>query len=639
MRASHVAALIALGAISLPPVVNSASATGAGPRTTPSIGTQLAELRGSDTVTDDGFDYSEVVSGTTAVVGAPNQAKSAGRAYVFARTVTGWQQVAELKGSDTVAGDHFGGSVAISGTTIVVGAPGYAKSAGRAYVFARTVTRWQQVDELKGSGAVANGYFGGSVAISGTTVVVGAPGYAKSAGRAYVFTKAGASWKQAAKLKGSGAVANGYFGGSVAISGTTVVVGAPGYAKSAGRAYVFTKAGASWKQVDELKGSGIDARDYFGYSVAISGTTAVVGAPGYAKSAGRAYVFTQAGASWKQVDELKGSGIDARDYFGYSVAISGTTAVVGAPGHAKSAGREYVFTKAGASWKQAAELKGSGAVANGYFGGSVAISGTTITVAPTTTTTTVAPTTTTTTVPTAPDPSGQSPPAADAYPGFTQALADDFLGTSLNQTTWNGFYQDINQQFGPWLSSHGSVAGSEITMSDYVDAAADGASSGTNRAGTGLSTRTGWTSGMAFVRARADAGAGVTMCIGLIGLNNWPPEIDFYEDFPTTNSRHWFRASTLYGENNSMIWNTNTSVDATQWHTYGVEWNSSTITDLVDGVAWASNPNPSPTGANGFDQPMKLFMQIETGNHTNPSSITPAVVNMQVDWAVVYTPS
>ena len=587
MRASHVAALIALGAISLPLVANFASATGVGPRTTPSIGTQLAELRGSDTVAGDYFGGSEVVSGTTAVVGAPGYAKSAGRAYVFAKTVTGWQQVAELKGSDTVAGDHFGGSVTISGTTIVVGAPGYAKSAGHAYVFAKTVTGWQQVDELKGSDPVAGDHFGGSVAISGTTIVVGAPGYAKSAGRAYVFTKTGASWQQAAKLKGSDTVANGYFGGSVAISGTTIVVGAPGYAKSAGRAYVFTKAGASWKQVDQLKGSGIDARDYFGYSVAISGTTAVVGAPGYAKSAGRA----------------------------------------------------YVFTKAGASWKQAAELKGSGAVANGYFGGSVAISGTTITVAPTTTTTTVAPTTTTTTVPTASDPSGQSPPAADAYPGFTQALANDFLGTSLNQTTWNGFYQDINQQFGPWLSSHGSVAGSEITMSDYVDAAADGASSGTNRAGTGLSTRTGWTSGMAFVRARADAGAGVTMCIGLIGLNNWPPEIDFYEDFPTTSSRHSFRVSTHYGENNNMIWNTNTSVDATQWHTYGVEWNSSTITYLVDGVAWASNPNPSPTGANGFDQPMKLFMQIETGNHTNPSSITPAVVNMQVDWAVVYTPS
>jgi beta-glucanase (GH16 family) len=197
----------------------------------------------------------------------------------------------------------------------------------------------------------------------------------------------------------------------------------------------------------------------------------------------------------------------------------------------------------------------------------------------------------------------------------------------------------VDQTFGPFLSDHGSVAGGMITMSDYVDAAANGASSGTNRAGTGLSTRTGWTSGMAFVRARADAGAGITMCIGLIGLNTWPPEIDFYEDFPTTNSRQSLTATTHYGAANDMIWKTNTSVDATQWHTYGVEWNSSTITYLVDGVAWASIPNPSPTGANGFDQPMKLFMQIETDDDTSPSSITPALVNMNVDWAAVYTPS
>jgi beta-glucanase (GH16 family) len=237
-------------------------------------------------------------------------------------------------------------------------------------------------------------------------------------------------------------------------------------------------------------------------------------------------------------------------------------------------------------------------------------------------------------------------PAANAYPGYTQVLADDFTGTSLNQTTWNGFYQDINQQFGPFLTSHGSVANGEITMSDYVDPAADGASSGTNRAGTGLSTRTGWTSGIAFVRARADGGTGVTMCIGLIGLNNWPPEIDFYEDGKSTdNTRQEFQATVHYGASNSSIWDTNSSVDATQWHTYGVEWNAATISLSVDGVQWASmaNPDPSSTDTYGLLQPQKLFMQIETldwgANNVPVNSSTPATVNMNVDWATVYTPN
>ena len=75
------------------------------------------------------------ISGTSAVVGAPVFTKEAGQAYVFSDTASGWMQAAELKGSDTVAGDGFGGSVAISGTSAVAGADGHAKAAGRAYVF------------------------------------------------------------------------------------------------------------------------------------------------------------------------------------------------------------------------------------------------------------------------------------------------------------------------------------------------------------------------------------------------------------------------------------------------------------------------------------------------------------------------
>jgi hypothetical protein len=79
------------------------------------------------------------------------------------------------------------------------------------------------------------------------------------------------------------------------------------------------------------------------HSVAISGTTAIAGAPGYSKDAGRAYVFAKTGSVWKQAAELKGSDTVASDDFGYTVAISGATAIAGAEGHAKDAGRAYVF--------------------------------------------------------------------------------------------------------------------------------------------------------------------------------------------------------------------------------------------------------------------------------------------------------
>jgi hypothetical protein len=252
MRRSRIASLIAVGAISLALSGSTATAVAASPRAAPPVGTQLSELKGSDTVAGDYLGYSVAISGTSAVVGAPGYAGHAGRAYVFTKTGAGWKQAAELKGSDTAAGDYFGYSVAISGTTAIVGAPGLA----RAYVFTKTGAGWKQAAELKGSDTVVGDAFGDSVAISGTSAVAGADGHAKAAGRAYVFTKTGAGWKQAAELKGSDTVAGDLFGGFGGHLGDErIVVGASGHAKAAGRAYVFTKTGAGWKQAAELKGS------------------------------------------------------------------------------------------------------------------------------------------------------------------------------------------------------------------------------------------------------------------------------------------------------------------------------------------------------------------------------------------------
>ena len=346
------------------------------PRTS-TIGRRVYELKASDAGTGDFFGDSVAVSGATAVVGAESHAGDSGRAYLFTKTTTGWTQVAELEGSGTVAGDEFGWSVAIGGPTLVVGAPSSTKDAGRAYVFEETSAGWAQVAQLKGTGTVVNDGFGSSVAVSGAYAVVGASGHAGYAGRAYVFTNEVGQWSEKAQLEGSGAVAGDEFGWSVAVSGTTAVVGAEGHADDAGLAYVFAKTGRYWKQVAELKGSDVVAGDFFGDSVAISGRTAVVGAWGYGRDAGRAYVFTEAVGHWKQVAELKGSDTVAGDFFGDSVAISGRTAVVGAENHAGDAGRAYLFTATATGWEQVAEVGGPDTTANDWLGYSVAVSGST----------------------------------------------------------------------------------------------------------------------------------------------------------------------------------------------------------------------------------------------------------------------
>jgi len=331
---------------------------------------------------------------------------TAGATYVFVRTGTHWRQEAYLKASNPGAGDYFGISVAISGDTVVVGANRESSSAtgvngdgsdnsaidsGAAYVFVRNGTNWSQQAYLKASNAEGAGlyygdFFGSSVAVSGDTIVVGALLEASNAtgvngdqndnsafyaGAAYVFVRTGETWSQQAYLKASNTESGGhygFFGRSVAVSGDTVVVGAnqeasgaPGVngnqndtsAPLSGAAYVFVRTGTNWAQQAYLKASNPRQGDIFGYSVALSGDTVVVGAPeedgsatgvngnqgeNTATNSGAAYIFVRRGTNWNQQAYLKASNAEGAtspielhgDEFGWSVAVSADTAVVGA---------------------------------------------------------------------------------------------------------------------------------------------------------------------------------------------------------------------------------------------------------------------------------------------------------------------
>ena len=134
--------------------------------------------------------------------------------------------------------------------------------------------------ELTATGGQINEYFGHSVALDGSTCVIGAWGTNNFTGNAYVFTNDGGTWSQAAELTATGGVSNEYFGQSVAIDGDTCVMGAYGTNSSTGSAYVFTKSSGSWSQVAELTATDGAASDSFGYSVALDGDTCLIGAAG-----------------------------------------------------------------------------------------------------------------------------------------------------------------------------------------------------------------------------------------------------------------------------------------------------------------------------------------------------------------------
>src|SRR5262249_37362839 len=148
-------------------------------------------------------------------------------------------------------------------------------------------------------------------------------------------------------LLGSDASAGDQFGYSVAVSGDTAIIGAAVKNSNTGAAYVFTRSGATWAEQQELTASDGAANDKFGYSVAVSGDTAVIGAPGNNSAAGAAYVFTRSGTTWTEQPKLTASDGAALDNFGASVAVSGDAAIVGASEKNAETGGAYIFTRSG----------------------------------------------------------------------------------------------------------------------------------------------------------------------------------------------------------------------------------------------------------------------------------------------------
>jgi hypothetical protein len=335
------------------------------------------------------FGVSIAVSGTTALVGATTANGGTGAVYVFVKGPSGWKQQARLLAADAAPQANFGESVAIDGDTAVVGAPntGILGGIGSAYVFERSGTTWTQKAELTAQCATCGGngdFFGFSVAVSGTTALVGAPGIGFNQGAAFELDRSRRGvWHQRSMLTGSDSQPSDSFGWSVALSGDTALIGAPRNSPVfPGSAYVFARSGRRLAQQAELAGSDSENGDLFGRSVALSGDTALVGAPGccafndLGEFRGVADVFVRSGSTWTSQAELTASdgvGGLAGDLFGSSVALLGGTAVVGAPGKNDTTGEAYSFLRSGTSWSEAARLLAPDGARNDRFGGSVGI--------------------------------------------------------------------------------------------------------------------------------------------------------------------------------------------------------------------------------------------------------------------------
>ena len=240
--------------------------------------------------------------------------------------------------------------------------------------------------KITASDGAADDYFGASVAISGDYAVVGAcwdDDAGSSSGSAYIFKRDGTAWTEQAKITASDGVAWDCFGWSVAISGDYAVVGAPRDSDcGSGSAYIFKRDGTAWAEQAKITASDGAVGDYFGRSVAISGDYAVVGAVGADDDAGSwsgsAYIFKRDGTTWIEQDKINACDGAADDYFGARVAMSGDYAIVGVSGDDDAgldSGSAYIFKRDGTAWTEQAKITASDGAADDYFGYSVAISG------------------------------------------------------------------------------------------------------------------------------------------------------------------------------------------------------------------------------------------------------------------------
>jgi Glycosyl hydrolases family 16 len=254
-----------------------------------------------------------------------------------------------------------------------------------------------------------------------------------------------------------------------------------------------------------------------------------------------------------------------------------------------------------------------------------------------TTTTAPAPLTTTTTGATSPDtatgttdsaePSGEAPLGPDALTGYTQSYVTDFTGTTLPDG-WDAYGGQPGSDPGAqWSTAHDVVSDGMLQLETYQDPAYGNEWVAGGLCQCGHSQ----TYGAYYVRSRV-TGAGPTQVELLWPAGpGWPPEVDFNETgggtTGTSATVHWDVPSDQDQRGDS-------TVDMTQWHTWGVIWTPTSLTYTLDGKVWGTVNVASEVP----NEAMTLDLQQQTWCGTGGTCPT-APVSMDIDWVAEYSPS
>lgn len=357
------------------------------------------KLLAADGTPYDGFGHAVAVNGDFAFLAAPNNPSqngtgpAYGAVYVWHRIDGVWQFEQKLQADDRAAADTFGTRIALQGTTALIAAPyvqiGQWSQAGAVYVFRYDGSTWTQAQKLTSDVPALVETFGDSVALDGSTAVVGAsgargPNNEEFVGAAYVFKESGGVWSPDQKLTVADFARRDLFGISVGVGGDVILVGAsqatwmddgPG----PGRVHVFEPdQGGTWAETSVLHASDGVRGDYFGAALAFDGVHALIGAPASMIEdrayQGAAYAYTRAAdGSWIDQGKLYAAEGGEMGVFGRAIALSGNRALIGAPGDVGFAGAAYLFSWGDDGWTESQSLVASDGVVGDYLGWDVAV--------------------------------------------------------------------------------------------------------------------------------------------------------------------------------------------------------------------------------------------------------------------------
>ena len=323
--------------------------------------TQEAELVPSSGVSDASFGWSVSINGEVAIIGAPYDNGEKGAAYVFRWNGSAWTEEVQLTASDGQYDDEFGSSVSVQGDIAVVGAPDNFYGSGMVYVFRHNGIGWTEEAKLVPLEAQIQDGFGVRTAISNDVIVVGAFGrdnVAENSGAAYVFRWNGTEWIEESKLLALDGTPGDRFGNSVAIDQETIVVGAFEDDEAgvyAGSAYIFRRNDKTWTQEAKLIGSDVSAQDHFGGSVSISGNTVLISSFTSSSNtlfngSGTVYAFQWDGFEWIETVRLTPADLEEDTRFSIGVSMHANDVIVGASSYdlnSEASGAAYVFSLTG----------------------------------------------------------------------------------------------------------------------------------------------------------------------------------------------------------------------------------------------------------------------------------------------------